>query len=408
MMSEEIESRYRLLIVTTIPVVREGDGYSSLDLWVRDLEAQREVVSELCVVAPLATEHRQPRKRIPADIRILTEGSVRGRLAVDEAVRGYDVIQVGAGSRRQSAIPLRFARSARSQERCLILGISSNRAQATILNAQQKTWAKRLKAHAMARSILATQRRLARIAHGVFLVGHGLTDMLGLDLPNYHVGIASWIRDGEVIDEIDYEEKAKRSAEVPALRLCVGTRLERMKGVHLAIDAMAELQDRLADGAPDLTILGRGPELQALQQQAEELRVRDRIRFGGTFPYPGPFFEEIRRHDVMLLTNLNVEQPRVIFDAISQGLVPICPDSAPYRSLEIDTRVLYRMGDASALARAVERLQDRTILVSVMKELRPLAQRYTIDAMHRRRAAWIARTLAGRERASDAGLVRGS
>ena len=389
---ENFDDPYRLLIVTPIPVQRDDKGYSTLDLWVRDLEAQRQIVASLCVVAPLGVAEGSLRK-IPDGITIVPADSVVSPAQIGELVSQYDVIQVFARSRRQSSTSLSFARAARDEGRCLIMGISSNRVQTTILNARGKSWPRRLKANVVARSICSTQKRVARMADGVFLCGHGLVDMVDTDGLNVHVDVASWIREHEVIDDESYEIKMRRASEAPTLSACVATRLEPMKGVQLAIEALRTLREHLGTRAPSLVILGSGPEQRALEELVEKHGLGEGVQFRGTFAYPDPFFAEIRRYDVMLLTNLNVEQPRIIFDALSQGLLPVCPDSTPYQALKLDKRIMYRRGDALALAEVIANLDRRELLTELMSQMRQLVRRFTVDSMHLRRAAWVAGTL---------------
>lgn len=70
------------------------------------------------------------------------------------------------------------------------------------------------------------------------------------------------------------EAAAAKVAEDPDMVLSVG-RLERYKGHHQAVAAMPHLL-RLRPGAR-LTIVGDGPERDALRRQAEELAVGDRV-----------------------------------------------------------------------------------------------------------------------------------
>src|SRR5438552_18929098 len=57
--------RYRLLIVSPIPICRTGDQCTTLDLWVRDLEAQIKPVQSLCIVAPGGFRPATNSRRIP-------------------------------------------------------------------------------------------------------------------------------------------------------------------------------------------------------------------------------------------------------------------------------------------------------------------------------------------------------
>lgn len=392
----------RLLIVSPIAVARVAEGWESLDLWVRDLEAQREVVGSLGLVAPQGSRAGTT-ARLPEDVRVVPVESLASAASLDALLADFDVVQLGAGYPLwRAGTALRFARAARRAGRCLILGVSSNRAATTILNARGAAWPLRVRARVQALGMGATQRVLAGLADGVFVTGHGLADPLKRSARDVHVGIASWIRREEVQGDAAFAARVKRLSgpRTGGLRLCVATRLEPMKGVHLAIEALRIRRAEAPEGSPELTILGEGPERERLEAQARTGGVADRVRFGGTFAYPDPFMQEIRRYDLMILPNLNVEQPRLIFDALSQGLVPICPDSAPYRGLELDPRVLFRTGDARSLADAIARVEDPAVLGDVLEALRPLAQRYTIEAMHEQRAAWLSGVLRAHERAA--------
>jgi len=205
---------------------------------------------------------------------------------------------------------------------------------------------------------------------------------------------------------IGKEELAAKLAEMSSrqfLRLCLATRLEAMKGCVLAIEALAAAKRRLAGNAPTLAVLGEGPEREALASRARELDVADLVSFRGTFPYGKPFFDEIRGYDLMLLTNLNSEQPRILFDSISQGLIPLCPDHQAYTALRLGESILYSRGDAGSLAAAVLRFQDPQVFRNELESLVPLTQHYTIEHMHEERARWIA-DLCARTRRKDGGM----
>ncbi len=284
---------------------------------------------------------------------------------------------------------MRFVKAAHTANRLVILGVSSNRAATTVLNAMHQSLLGRVKAKLKARRTLRTVRALARAADGVFLAGHGLRSMLGTVETKVHVGTASWVTREDMVDEAVLQKKLE--SENRGLRLCAAARLEPMKGIHLAVDALRLLHEHQAPGQPPakLEILGEGAEQDALIDRVEQYGLRTSVEFGGTHSYPGPFFDAIRRHDLLLITNLNVEQPRIIFDAISQGLIPICPDTVPYRELGLDQRVRYRCGDAESLALTVRRFISPRVRNDVMPDLRDLARRHTLESMHELRAAWI-------------------
>jgi len=175
-------------------------------------------------------------------------------------------------------------------------------------------------------------------------------------------------------------------------RIACASRLDPMKGVEMGVRAVAQLSE--GNDAINLDIVGEGPELGRLKELVSRLGLQSATRFLGQLSYPEQFLSYLRTVDLVLLTNLNDEQPRLIFDAISQGCFPICPNSSPYVALGLDRRVLYDRGDANAAAETITRLlcMSKDALQKVAEDLRKLAGQYTLEAMHERRAAWIAQT----------------
>ncbi|MES1207901.1 MAG: glycosyltransferase, partial [Pseudomonadota bacterium] len=317
--------------------------FRTLDLWVRDLAAQARVVERLCLLAPGGRAASPADLPVPEGIRVLTHADVAAAGGIDALVREHDVVQINSGMPWKTARWMfRGARAARKNDRCLVLGVSSNRATTTVMNAQRGSWLRRVKARLISRQILDVQTRLAKLADGVYLVGHGLA--LVSPHANTHIGTASWITAADVIAAADLGRRMEDRLRAPFLKLCVAGRLEFMKGTHLAIEALRRLRDRGDGRCPRLTILGEGPERAALQELVDGHGLADRVTFGGTFEYPTAFHRELGRHDLLLLTNLNDEQPRVVFDAASQGVLPVCPDTAPYRALGVDADLRYERG----------------------------------------------------------------
>ena len=266
-----------------------------------------------------------------------------------------------------------------------LVGISSDRARTVVQNARRSGAVGRLKARLKSLSIRLALRHLTAHADGTFVVGEGLRHLVSRRCRSLHVGTASWIREGDLA-------AAPEGGLGPARldQLCIASRLEPMKGVHLGVEALARLAGRRPPGGgPWLTILGAGPEREALEAQVEAAGLARRVTFAGTRAYPGPFFEALRPMGLVLLTNLGEEQPRLVFDAISQGCLPVCPDSPAYAALGLPPEVTYRRGDAGALAEAVERLQRLPDPGRLWRQLLRVARPYTLEAMHRARAQWV-------------------
>jgi len=266
------------------------------------------------------------------------------RANFDRLVKEVDLLQLpGNFGWRMSRTARRLLRLAKRHGKPTFLGISSNRARTAWLN-RRKGLIGTAKGLLRWLDVRTSQRFLARRSSGVFVVGRGIKN-LGRPNPNIHVSTASWIDSRDI-----FERPASRS---PPIRICCAARLEPMKGIDLGVHAVGELAS--VCGALLFDIVGDGPERSLLEEAVERAGIHPITRFLGQLAYPGEFLSYLRSVDFVLLTNLNDEQPRVIFDAISQGCLPICPDSSPYRALGLDERLLYDRGRPDRAAAAILR-----------------------------------------------------
>lgn len=370
--------RFRVLVSAPIPAIRQGSQWLTLDLWARDVNAQAQVADVTIVCDSVET---MPGTMMPLDPRIAVVPAVSGTISeatLREQIAAADFTQItGQAGWRAAALSRRILRLAKQQGKPVFLGISSNRARTNIINAQGKSLQHRLRARARSLDVSMTQRWLARRSAGVFVVGEGLRKLIAPVARTIHVGVASWI------EQADIAPPRPRRAE-PA-RVCMAGRLEAMKGFHIGIAAFVQAGPERFAG---LTIIGEGAERDRLATQAADAGL-DAFRMMGGVPYPEGFFAFLDAQDIVLMTNLNDEQPRLIFDAISRGCIPLCPDTPPYRSLGLDPRILYAQGSAEALAERLRALADPDLRVALSESIAELARTYTVSAMHRARLAWM-------------------
>ena len=376
---------YRLALLSEIALVELEGRLWTLDLWVKDLQAQADVVRAVTLFSPVLAEAPAGWALLPVPEGIRTVRLPATAATIAAEVQACDVVQVPGNSAWEDAGRSRtFSRIARRAGKPVVLGISSDRATTNLVNARGKNILRRMRARLRAFSIKLSQRYLARRSDGTFIVGEGLRRLVDSASANIFVGTASWIRASDIVPRSGEREHAA------PIRLCAAARLERMKGIHLALEALAAQRD----AAPRrLLIAGQGPEEAALRTQVESLGLRDTVEFVGTFAYPGPFLEFLRSQDIVVLTNLNDEQPRLVFDALSQGCLIVCPDSLPYRALGIPERLLYRRGDAGALADVLTHAAASLRDTALRDELDGMARDATIESMHERRRDWVIRTM---------------
>ncbi len=388
---------YRLGLLSEIELLHRDGAYWTFDLWAKDLEAQVEAIDGLTLFSPVLEQPRSnwgPLVPLPASIRVVELGRER-KVMADEIAR-VDVVQIPGNQPWLKAGRSRtFLRLAHARRKPVVLGLSSDRARTQLINAAGHGLRK-LRAWGRYAGIRLSQDWLASRADGVFVVGEGLRKRAESRNERVLVSTASWIR----AETMAQHAPPRAGAEAGTVRLCVAARLEPMKGMHVALDALALLvrEDPSFDVALD--IAGVGPDEARLKALVDELGLQARVRFVGALAYPEPFFQLLRDEDVVLFTNLNDEQPRLIFDAISQGRLIVCPGSLPYRALGIPPELLYERGDARALADCILRASARRADPALHAELKSIARGATIENMHAVRRDWISATVLGRPAAA--------
>lgn len=391
-------SAYDLLIVSPIRIVHSDGAYYTLDLWARDIVEQCKWVGKLGLVAPVSKGPAGDLVRLPDSVDVFIDGASQLPDRVAEIVSRYTVVQVhSASTRYQKRVYAEFAKAAQELRKLLILSISSNRAKTLTINAEHRGPIRRLQAWFLSGSLMRNIRRLSSLADGVLLTGHGLIGVLEEPrCQDVHIGIASWIEERDIIEVHAAELKGAEIAEADGVRLCIACRLERMKGVSLGLDALKLVTESDGNFNYRLTIVGQGPERKALEEQVSRLGLKHCVEFIGTVGYPEPFLSVISKHHILLMTNLNEEQPRVLFDALSQGVFVLVPDSRPYRELPLGDDLFYSHGDARSLADAILRLFARARNGSLLPvDCREVASMFTLQKMHEKRSRWIVALLEG-------------
>lgn len=382
---------YRLALLSEIPLVEREGRFWTIDLWVKDLQAQVDAVDGVTLFSPVLGTAPADWALLPLPPTIKAVPLPASASTIAAEVGACDVVQIPGNSTWKDARRSRaFARAARRAGKPVVLGISSDRATTHVVNARGKSVLHRMRARLRSMSVKLSQRHLARRSDGTFVVGEGLRRLVDTASDNIFVGTASWIRASDIV------ARPAQPAQGGGVKLCVAARLERMKGIHLALEAMSTLSAGRLPPGTRLLIAGQGPEEAALRRQVDSLGLQATVEFVGTFAYPGPFLDFLRSQDIVVLTNLNDEQPRLVFDAISQGCLIVCPDSLPYRALGIPERLLYKRGDASALAGTLTHVAASVGDPELRATLDAMARDATIESMHERRREWVRSTLLAR------------
>lgn len=202
---------------------------------------------------------------------------------------------------------------------------------------------------------------------------------------------ASWIRVQDILADAEADRLVRERVAPHPLRLVFAGRLTEEKGVASLVRV---LKQHALSGPVHLDIYGSGP-LEANLRAAEVDAPGLRIRFMGTVAYEA-LFATLRRYDALVLPTITDEQPRILFDAYSQGLPVIASTTqgtCDYHQ-EGEHGTSFTPGAEQEMARAIERFASlryrwpemtRTCLAS--------ARSLTHEKMHSTRAEAINRVL---------------
>jgi glycosyltransferase involved in cell wall biosynthesis len=157
--------------------------------------------------------------------------------------------------------------------------------------------------------------------------------------------------------ELDF---ARRLSEVrrfePPWSILTVARLERVKGVDLAIRGLGQLRRNRPDLEWKLTIIGDGTERAALESLARTEGILERTRFLGALP-----FEAVQSHyasaHIAIMPGTLEGWPKVIAEAWAHGAVPVAAAAGlvPWILRDPDSGVAFKPS-AAGLADAIDAL----------------------------------------------------
>jgi glycosyltransferase involved in cell wall biosynthesis len=177
------------------------------------------------------------------------------------------------------------------------------------------------------------------------------------------------------------------------------------------LDAMAQLRER---ANVRLTLVGDGRDMPIFREQATRLGLTEaQVSFRGFVPH-AEALDIVSKADVGIVPHHAVEAwnttiPNKLFDYMAAGLAVITSDAAPAARIVRTTGAgeVFRAGDASDLARAIERLADPHRCAAAAES----GQRAILERYHwEQDAATLSRavSLVSRSRASETAVGVGA
>ena len=166
-----------------------------------------------------------------------------------------------------------------------------------------------------------------------------------------HVVAATWINGDEVLtdNKVDALWEAKKISQCNEVRYLFASRLTEQKGVRVLLDALHLLDQSGTRFAVD--VIGDGvPWQECINAKSTLTNIKFNVL--EPVPYGQPFFELVRRYHSLNVPTISDGQPRIIFDANSQGVSIIAFETDGTRPFvkNLETGWLVAIVGAKALA----------------------------------------------------------
>ena len=189
------------------------------------------------------------------------------------------------------------------------------------------------------------------------------TLFLGNETNNTMINPASWVNQENLLS-VENFNLLNKNKENKTLEFIFPTRLIEEKGVYLLLNAIRLLKNM--DIVGNVTIIGDGP----LKSQIIDFINKEyggiKVIYLEPVEYGTQFFKLLQHYDIVLVPNLKEEQPRIIFDAFSQGVGVIASNTSGIIDIVAPDKnaFIFKAGDADALAGAMAKAINNPALVT--------------------------------------------
>jgi glycosyltransferase involved in cell wall biosynthesis len=178
------------------------------------------------------------------------------------------------------------------------------------------------------------------------------------------------------------------------LEIIFPARLEEDKGCFVLFDAIKALGKMGV--CINITIMGSGVLEKTCKEFVSGSFGKVQVNYIDPVAYDSVFFNTLCNYDVVLVPNLKEEQPRIIFDAFSQGIGVIASDTSGILDITVDgeNAIIFKRGDSQSLANAISYAVSNPDLVFQMG-LRGLdfIENKSHAQMHEDRQFFLSRTI---------------
>jgi len=397
----------KYLLVTPRPFSKTSDNLYAVDeLWGYDLEAHLSAFPNLHVLAPFdpvyeslkygyvfsqkSTISFNPLPNFTSGYECLKK---MPKIAVEltrnvKSIKKQDLVQSAGGVQAQvGVLTIVLCTLVRHHRRIIIL--DGDEVEDLEVKARlEHSAAKKLVLTTMKILINSILQFLIAITPLTFVVGDRLYSRY-VHLGHVEKIYASWTSKNRIISVACLEKKALAASTRPYVKLVFAASLFPTKGPDIAIKTAAILDKK---GVPiTLDMYGAGPMHDELIDLINVHNLSDVVRLRGTVRYDD-FHRLLMGYDILLLPNLSGEQPRVLFDAMTSGVLVVGSDISPLSGVVSSgyNGILCDPGDPESFASAIERLYlNKKQLKALLYNGLLGSKHNTLESMHQQRKSVI-------------------
>ena len=178
---------------------------------------------------------------------------------------------------------------------------------------------------------------------------------LGDETKGTLIAPATWVNKENIVAD-DSVVQRYESRKNKTMELLFPARLIADKGIAMLFETIKILQEKGV--TVNITMMGQG----AMQQDCIDFAKGDYGSVGVTFQEPveygKPFFDFLHHYDFVLVPNLKEEQPRIIYDAFSQGVSVVAADTSGILDVTEKGKnaSIFERGNAKSFADAITEL----------------------------------------------------
>jgi glycosyltransferase involved in cell wall biosynthesis len=393
-----ITSRY--LLVINVPLYRDKDGATYAgQLWFKDLAEHLSYLDSFTLACPVLEE-------TPAEVAVSLQSDSRfSRIQIIELPAPRSLARAILALPRTAWRLLRAVRSAEVIHAgiagwpipygWLVTPMAKLLGKKLVIIVESAPW--RLNAGSRqglkSRITASVYERLARWCLSradlaIFTQDEYRQSLLVREPERGHVIHASWIDNDVIITdpraEVIWDEKIGRNSS--GLAILFAGRLDPQKGVAVLLEAIKVVARKNIPVALD--ILGSGELAAKCREVSTELHGSTRVNILGTVAYGPPLFELLQRYHAVILPSISDEQPRIVYDAYSQGVPALASGTAGLRDCIHESRTgwLVEPNNVDELSAVIERAAGNVEELRRMgMEALRVARSMTHQRMHRER-----------------------